>query len=659
MLQQHEQEKHELHSQLLEAQRLAKNSGVDEKLAFHDMEEKFRNMEYQYKTKCKELEIVLNNINVNEGGKATSMVSTTSMEHRNAPSAPMTAETAELREGIAVLGSILDRKKETSATVHENKEVDEMITRLNDAESELIVLNDNLNAERKLSSSLREQLKELQHQALYSSGKSSDDVGSEVSNTTGDNEIGRTVQDWDVVEKLDFNLIISRWLIRSGLHSPVSNAKEREEQQMLMRPVVGKVLDMKRAASVEMSRLKKNLKESQNNFKQESSKLKNSLAEQKDVVERLREELNRKSKLVSSLKSARDSGDNSTEHWQNEAKELDVKCKRLQQVVKTKDSMIKELKSKIESDAESVASNKQLAQDSSVKGPIIADLKYRLKQSELDKGRLKKSLKDVTDRCENLEKEYPKLKEQASKMVKVSEKNESYKMALLRKEKENRVLTEEINTIKEQAVTDASQLKKEKKELEKDIRHLQRNISLVQEQKDILEQELDVIRVNRVTAIDLSNSYAPVQRMEGVPDSSIPNKPMNYFERTLTASSPANNRTSSPPLSSSSSAAGLAPLPPGTLPSALDESVQDLNDVLIALGDRSPKLDASNLFYPKAAEDLRKSLLGVGGDGGSDWQSSSEESPPETGDDNRSASTERRLKALVTAALTSPEPSKK
>ena len=86
--------------------------------------------------------------------------------------------------------------------------------------------------------------------------------------------------------------------------------------------------------------------------------------------------------------------------------------------------------------------------------------------------------------------------------------------------------------------------------------------------------------------------------------------------------------------------------------------MQDLNDVLIALGDRSPKLDASNLFYPKAAEDLRNSLLGVSGDGGSDWQSSSEDSPPDE-NDTQSASTERRLKALVNAALSTPVPDKR
>ena len=105
--------------------------------------------------------------------------------------------------------------------------------------------------------------------------------------------------------------------------------------------------------------------------------------------------------------------------------------------------MIKELKSKMESDAESMASTKQLAEDSSAKGPMISDLKYRLKQSELEKGRLKKSLKDMTDRNERLEKDYPKLKEQASKTSKVIEKNENYKMARLRKEKENRALAEE------------------------------------------------------------------------------------------------------------------------------------------------------------------------------------------------------------------------
>ena len=233
-------------------------------------------------------------------------------------------------------------------------------------------------------------------------------------------------------------------------------------------------------------------------------------------------------------------------------------------------------------------------------------------------------------------------------MKKVTERNESMKLSHMRKEKEIRGLKEELESVKAAAVDAANAAKKEKKELERDIRQLQRNVSLVEQQKDLLERELDTIRVNRVTAFDmsLSSGIAPAN------SSSPSDQRMSRFSNSV----PPVHMTSASSMVSSATGRGLATAPAQLLvPAALDDSVQDLNDVISALGS-----DQNQAMYKEGsrvteANTLRRSLLGSN-DGGSDWQSSSSTSSNTASEvagvtGRPSSVTERRLKALVSAAI--------
>ena len=58
-----------------------------------------------------------------------------------------------------------------------------------------------------------------------------------------------------------------------------------------------------------------------------------------------------------------------------------------------------------------------------VTGPILSDLKYRLKQSELEKNRIKKSLTNMTEKNETVQKQLELVKtdlEKAKKKVKLN-----------------------------------------------------------------------------------------------------------------------------------------------------------------------------------------------------------------------------------------------
>ena len=209
-----------------------------------------------------------------------------------------------------------------------------------------------------------------------------------------------------MAEKIDFSSVISRWAIRACAPDTDINS--------LARPLLGKIHDFRRAATGEIARLKRIIKEAHASGRAEASKLKVALTEQKDNVDRLRDEMSRKNKILSSLRTAKTSDENSVEQWKNEARESEEKTRRLQQVLRSKDSMIRDLKAKLEDydsaiDTGSAAGKKAAAE---VTGPIISDLKYRLKQSELEKGRIKKTLKELADRSEQLEKEFPVIKEQ-------------------------------------------------------------------------------------------------------------------------------------------------------------------------------------------------------------------------------------------------------
>ena len=80
-----------------------------------------------------------------------------------------------------------------------------------------------------------------------------------------------------------------------------------------MNPLVTKFNDLKRCAAAEISRIRQKWKLLQSSTKEEVTKLKTSLADAKEQLLALRDDNNRKAKLMASMKIAKNSEDSSVE----------------------------------------------------------------------------------------------------------------------------------------------------------------------------------------------------------------------------------------------------------------------------------------------------------------------------------------------------------
>ena len=127
------------------------------------------------------------------------------------------------------------------------------------------------------------------------------------SNITGDFD-SHTEADWEAAQKIDFSTVIARYVAKVN---PSSEFQGTTAQ--LMKPLVNKFNDLKKSASAEIQRLNQKCKIIQSSSKEEISRLKSSLTDSKEQINSLREENNRKIKLINSFKTVKNSEDNSLE----------------------------------------------------------------------------------------------------------------------------------------------------------------------------------------------------------------------------------------------------------------------------------------------------------------------------------------------------------
>ena len=76
-----------------------------------------------------------------------------------------------------------------------------------------------------------------------------------------------------------------------------------------MKPLVAKFNELKRAASIEINRLKQKIKDALVSSKVEHAKIAAAVDEGKEQISTMREELDRKSKMLASIKSSRSHDD--------------------------------------------------------------------------------------------------------------------------------------------------------------------------------------------------------------------------------------------------------------------------------------------------------------------------------------------------------------
>lgn len=293
-----------------------------------------------------------------------------------------------------------------------------------------------------------------------------------------------------------------------------------------------------------------------------------------------------------------------------EAKDLDAKLKQTRQTLKSKEALIKDLRTKLDSGKSEAPSvqpamlvNTPTVSTSEVPigntGSMLADIKQKLKQSELEKGRMKKSMKTLTERNEELQQEVTTIKEEYEKARKVADRVHGLSASLTKKEAALAAAHRELESLQktyEEAVLNSKNVQRE---LERDIRQLQRKVQIVEQQKELLDKELDLMRINRLSASD-TLSLLPKNSTMNVASSSSQRIVVQPSSVALAAATAEVNRAEaaaaklsrSRTQQESTSATGARAggeserelfFDNFVIPSTLDESAQDLNDIMTGM----------------------------------------------------------------------------
>jgi predicted RNase H-like nuclease (RuvC/YqgF family) len=231
-------------------------------------------------------------------------------------------------------------------------------------------------------------------------------------------------------------------------------------------------------------------------------------------------------------------------------------------------------------------------------GLMLADIKQKLKQSELEKGRMKKSIKTLTERNDELQQELTSIKEECEKSRKIADRVHGLSASLTKKEAALSAAHKELESLQktyEEAVLNSKNVQRE---LERDIRQLQRKVQIVEQQKELLDKELDLMRINRLSASDTlsllpknsavklasSLSHRDVVQPSGV---ALAAATAEVSRAEAAAAKLSRSRTQKESTSVIGGRAGVGESERElffnnlVIPSTLDESAQDLNDIMI------------------------------------------------------------------------------
>ena len=262
--------------------------------------------------------------------------------------------------------------------------------------------------------------------------------------------------------------------------------------------------------------------------------------------------------------------------------------------MKSKESLVKDLRARLEekvSEKPSASSVVHSAPAAEIltgsTGLMLADIKQKLKQSELEKGRMKKSMQVLSDKNEELQKELTSTREEYEKSRKVADRVHGLSAALTKKDAALSAAQSELETLKKTYEESVINSKKVQRELERDIRQLQRKVQVVEQQKELLDKELDLMRINRLSASDtlsllpkntaVANLGATMQRSQQPASVALAAATAEVSRAEAAAAKLSRRR---PQTDGSGGGKRELYFDNLVIPAALDESVQDLNDVM-------------------------------------------------------------------------------
>ena len=295
----------------------------------------------------------------------------------------------------------------------------------------------------------------------------------------------------------------------------------------------------------------------------------------------------------------------------------------------SKDQLIRDLKSKLstleekdallERERSATTTGQVLPGPSDVNTLTAAELRGRLKGSELDRARMKTRLQALKERVVELEVVQSTLGEENDRLRKTQDKSDALKATIARKDEIIRSIKTQLERVQQELDDLHRKEVHQQAEHDKKLRHLQRQVEVAQRGQEEMEREMELMRKRMTTGhVDsgpiVNRIQTNIQPQVGREVS------MNRSQRNLSSST-------------------ISIVDEINIPSSLGiDAVNDIKEVMNLMG-----VDRNDL---SAALSLSPSSDKVDSD-----------SSDEDNEDGRSVGTssvERRLQALVNAALQTP-----
>jgi len=579
------------------------SNGGEELEAAND---KLRRLEYQFRSKCSELDAAVQALSRSHGGSvATATVAA--------------ADTSGSSEDASAPAPVPPAPASVSAEVTFSMQEEIVAARLATAENEVAALQDQLTIEKRLNGDLRAEVQRMREEEARQDA-----------------------------------------LATAG--SPGADADPR------VRGMSRRLNEMRRTAKAEVSRLKSQLAaattqvEDLKSMKQEYATMKARYDTIQAQMASMRDDNVRKAKLLTSMKAAKATDSNAVEQWRNEVAELEEKVKRMQRSIASKDAMIRELKGRIEEDVAEAAA----AGEMHTATMTANELRQRLRVSDLERARARSRVGAMRDKISELEAEVSLLREEAERLRRSSDRAEAMRAAINRKDALYKSQKSTLDKIKGELETVRSDAEARVADGERRVRGLQRQLAETEEQRLEAERECELMR-RRATGSAVRLGDYPAEGASthtgGYAHSQKGHRQQQNEDVRIIGRGSASSARRTQASVSTASVPVSAPEPPRQeykVPSGMGDALgldsSDLNDVISAIGENS--IRAASLKPAGEVEEMSSgSMLGpvVNSSGSISASSDSVERARSTSTSSE-LSLERRLKSLARAALDSPAP---
>jgi hypothetical protein len=358
----------------------------------------------------------------------------------------------------------------------------------------------------------------------------------------------------------------------------------------------------------------------------------------RETTAALREELGRKNKLLTSLRAAKSADDNALELFKAEVRGLEENLRRLQRALAAKEAVAKDLRNKNEAlaaqlaaalDPESAHAQGQVGPEANLFAMSGPELRGRVKELELERGRQRIRVTALKEKIAGLEQSLEQLAEEKAGLAKVHEKAEKLAAALGRKETQAAALQTRVDGLEKELAAARERELSQQAEAERRVRQLTRQIDAALRQQKELEAETALLRERVIAAEAQQTAHERIARQahaqpEAASQPPRASQPDSRMRRRAQPTAPAGRSVHFQPVEptdQSNPSHNPSQPPPMPMPAPEDEEAEQprdgLRDVIEAINsaDRPrPPPPAPSAAFPArtaAASDLLSRLTGL------------------------------------------------